>query len=586
MTSSRESPTTHGQRFSHAPFVWVLGGSAAAWILLTIVIPPGRQNFPLADDWAFSQSAFLFARGQGFHYRHWSAMPQLGQWLWAWPFIKLFGENLVVLRWSTILLSWLGLWSLYQLFCREGLESARAAWLTAGLAFCPLFFVLQGTFMTDVPALSFSLIALDLYAAAASTGQWAPLAGAAVMATVAGLTRQSALAAALTGAVLVLMSPAFRPPTLWRIVRLPVGLAAALVPLAIGLAMHQWLQHRTGATGDIVRYRTHWFGPTELFEAPFLVFHFCGLMVLPVTLFELPRRGLYWFVAALAALGAVAWYLWWPNYSTGGAFRSGGAILDPLFPYYAAVLAPGGPFTGPLQVGTAPEFIGMPLRIAGSVLGCFAGAVLVVRIVERVHAFKLDQRMIFHGTVLSPLMIFTCLQLPLLFLGFGPYDRYFVNVLPGALLLAGTPGRPQRPSWAPRIAVMAVFAALSTALMHDWLSWNSARWTLGQRALDKGWAEVPSDIEGGFEWNGWDAPEPRPVRPVAKPRLLRLAYTVRFFPHVDGRVALSFSELKGTRVLDSEPYSLWLVPGEHEFLLLGISQPPPRNDTRPRNQER
>ena len=34
---------------------------------------------------------------------------------------------------------------------------------TAALAFNPLFFLLQGTFLTDVPALSLALVSLALY---------------------------------------------------------------------------------------------------------------------------------------------------------------------------------------------------------------------------------------------------------------------------------------------------------------------------------------------------------------------------------------------------------------------------------------
>src|SRR5438067_1871969 len=77
--------------------------SVVCWTLLFAVLPPRAQNFPLGDDWAFDRGAVLFASGQGIHYSQWASMPQLGQWLWACPFVWVFGENsFFALRLSTI----------------------------------------------------------------------------------------------------------------------------------------------------------------------------------------------------------------------------------------------------------------------------------------------------------------------------------------------------------------------------------------------------------------------------------------------------------------------------------------------------
>src|SRR5262245_31902280 len=91
------------------PLALVLLVSVASWLLLFAVIPPGTQDFPLDDDWAFARSAVDFANGRGVHYYGWASMPQFGQWLWSWPFVRLFGPSFAVLRISTILLSLLGI---------------------------------------------------------------------------------------------------------------------------------------------------------------------------------------------------------------------------------------------------------------------------------------------------------------------------------------------------------------------------------------------------------------------------------------------------------------------------------------------
>src|SRR5271165_6869625 len=88
----------------------VLLASAAAWALLFATVP--RQDFPLDDDWVYARGMFRFAAFAGLDYVHWASMPELGQWLWACPFVWIGGANHVSLRASTILLSWFGLWAL------------------------------------------------------------------------------------------------------------------------------------------------------------------------------------------------------------------------------------------------------------------------------------------------------------------------------------------------------------------------------------------------------------------------------------------------------------------------------------------
>lgn len=167
--------------------------SAASWGFLFWLFPPSAQDFPLHDDWAFAKSAFAFAAGQGIHYYHWASMPQLGQWVWAWPFIKLLGPTFVSLRVSTIVLSWCGLVALYDILRREGCAPWAASVATATVAFNPVFFALQGSFMTDVPALSFMLISLAFFGRAAQSGKVWPLVAATAAGLLAVTTRQNAI---------------------------------------------------------------------------------------------------------------------------------------------------------------------------------------------------------------------------------------------------------------------------------------------------------------------------------------------------------------------------------------------------------
>jgi hypothetical protein len=109
--------------------------------------------------------------------------------------------------------------------------------------------------------------------------------------------------------------------------------------------------------------------------------------------------------------------------------------------------------------------------------------------------------------------------------------------------------------------LVLVSGAVSVALMHDWIAWNSARWDVGRRGITVHRIH-PWDIEGGFEWNGWF--DPGVVLPPVPPdrRGQVLAFTASYFPHVSGRYLISLTHFPGIRCLEEEPYTLWLLPGE------------------------
>jgi hypothetical protein len=113
---------------------------------------------------------------------------------------------------------------------------------------------------------------------------------------------------------------------------------------------------------------------------------------------------------------------------------------------------------------------------------------------------------------------------------------------------------------------------VSIGLMHDWLAWNAARWALGQRALAH--HTDPLDIEGGVEWDGWYTTAKEVRERPAHPPWPVLPFTKEWFSSVTGHYALSFSQLSGARTIDSEPYTLWLLPGKRRFFLLELSSRP------------
>jgi len=532
-----------------APLALALLVSVVCWGILFAVLPPESQNFPLGDDWAFCLGALEFAKGHGVHYFQWASMPQLGQWQWAAPFLRLLSQQLVALRLSTILLSWIGLGAFYDLLRVAGrVGPAQAALAVAALALNPLFFLLQGTFMTDVPSLSFALVAMAFYTRAWASGRPVWLLPALAVATVAGITRQNTAAVPIAAGILLWRSPKLRLQPEWW--------AAVVLPFIVAVLTHQWLEHRADIT-HVRRLQS----PTAMLLLPFLIVHLCGLSVLPLIAFDPAPRSWKRFGISAAAMLTCAGY-WWALsvlHPTDPYLAYGG-----WFPYCTGVIGPWGAYSRWLVMGERELILGEGTRAILSVLGCLAGAWLLDRLLDKLH------RRDFWS---DPILLLGALQIPLVMMLSMVYDRYALFFLPAALYVAAQKASKAQSRWLPAMALLVGFGLVSIGLMHDWLAWNSARWTLGRRAVNQRSID-PKDIEGGFEWNGWHAPVPRRPETSSRQMGLVLQFTQDYFPHVTGRYILSYSEIPGTVVRDSEPYQEWLPPRQKRFLLLEAPSKP------------
>ncbi len=336
------------RRWLFPPWSWAIWFSALGWVVICIAIPPSAQNFPLGDDWAFAHGAIWFAHSQGIHYSHWASMPQLGQWVWSWPFLHAIALEHFALRLSTIVLSWLGLAAFYDLLRQEKVAERIAAFATTVLALYPLWFISQGTFMTDVPAMSFGLLALCFYARALKSHDRRWLGSAMLVTIFAVITRQTMLAVPLAAGLAFLRDREIRWKPLWiSVIVLPV--------IACGLA-GWWFSHRT----DVVPMtpEIHW---QKVLLCPFVALHLCGLVVLPLGLLTFRPQNWRIFIASLIVmLTGAAYYRTWPaDLPYGG-----------LFPYWQGMLSLEGASSDGWVAGDRDMLLTPAIRIVLTVLGC------------------------------------------------------------------------------------------------------------------------------------------------------------------------------------------------------------------------
>jgi hypothetical protein len=514
-------------------------GVLVPWLVLMAVCGYRGQDFPLNDDWAYALGAFAFARGEGLHYQGWSSAALLGQWLWAFPFIRCLGESHVALRLSTLVLSGIGLAAFVDLLRGAGVAARTAALAGAALALNPLYFLMAGTFMSDVPALAFSLVALALYQRAFASRQAVLLgAVAALFAVAAVTTRQNAVAVPAAVGLLLVARPDLRSRAhLW---------IAVLVPVSAALWTSSWMNARA----DVLNLHPRLPAPQECLLLLYCAAHMSGLAAIPLLL--APSAGSRKaFVVALAVM------------LCGAAWLRLSRDSDGLFPYVGNVLTPvGAERTEDELYIPGEEVRPLVLGAAGqslvTLVGCLGAAALVAR------AARLSQRWQSAGLLAA----FSLVHVLILVVSPQLFDRYLIVLMPGALAVAALSASAPSPRrelfvW----AALAASGAVSVALMHDWLAWNTARWTLGRRALASG--IPPAAIEGGFEWDGWFAGGVDQAR-QRPPQALVLRADRLLFPGVTGHYALSFAPLRHSITRDSQPYQLWLPREPRRFFLIEI----------------
>jgi hypothetical protein len=328
-----------------------------------------------------------------------------------------------------------------------------------------------------------------------------------------------------------------------------VWLLSVLVPVAVAFVCNAWFSSYPSAYPVLPRVPTPGYAAVLAYTSV----HALGLATLPFLLVKPIRgHGIPFLVAVWFLLqGAVLLPLRGQGFSYNGEAFSFGWT----FPYLGNLITPWGTLPD-TAIGRRPLVLGLYIRSGLTVAGCLGGAALLVRLGCGVRTWLRS----------GSLGWFTLAHLGLLLVAPKLFDRYLLCLLPGALALA---------TWMPitrphRVASAAAFLLLGLAsfgLAHDWLAWNSARWELGRRALSRG---IPiTDIEGGFEWDGWHYPGTvAPEGLFPPPRGLMNPFDRMRFPELTGRYALAVSVLPGTRVLDAEPYRLWLTPGRWHFYLI------------------
>lgn len=135
-----------------------------------IINPIG--NFPLNDDWAYAEVTKKLVDNCVFELGYVPSMTLFTHCLWGSVFVKLFGFSHTILRFSTLMISFISILFFYLLLIQLCHLKRKQSFYVSTLVFInPLFLSLSNSFMTDVPFVAYILGSIYFYSKFCQNGK-------------------------------------------------------------------------------------------------------------------------------------------------------------------------------------------------------------------------------------------------------------------------------------------------------------------------------------------------------------------------------------------------------------------------------
>ncbi len=460
---------------------WRYVAGLAAFFAVAAAVTGAGRDVPVIDDWTYAWSVEQLLEHGRLAVLDWSSVYPVGPAAWGAAWSLVFGFSFGTLRASTLALAAVGCGALYFLL-RELDASPRVALFGAlTVAANPAFLLLASSFMTDVPFVALTLLALAAYARAIRRDDPRLLWWAGLWACLSCLERQIGIMTPVA-ALPLLVRPQGRLSR--RTVALPI--AATWVAMLLGSWLVAAVMPRTGEMELLSDRLRYWF---MLSPGTYLTYNL--YVFVPIAFYALP---------ALLAMAAAR-----------GLWRSRTLLLVAVA--LAVVMAGvAGEFPAPLRdrnTWTLREIGGARHLLSGDWLtapllwvdvalrgaGFAALSLAVLAVGRRTSASWLAV------TPHTPVQVYLFAYIALINILWFYNDRYALVLLPLLVVVALSAGGGHRPP--PRLAwaLVALFAVVGGLGVRDTLRFNQAVRDTWQSLVDSG--VPPSDIDAGYAWNGW-----------------------------------------------------------------------------------
>jgi hypothetical protein len=466
--------------------------AAAAWFL-------PRLDVPFNDDWCYSWIAKQFIETGRFVSTGLESTPVTLQSVLAAPVCAAAGSfSFVALHVSTALIGLAGLTAFHAFLKSLGFDEVRATCGTLALLLNPVCLLNSFTFMTDVPGLSFALVALLLFTKGVRERRDL-LAAAGVAVAVAGaFVRLFDVVLVATFAGWTLLDPEARSRLTFRRAALllaPVAAGAALMAAWMTIGRTYAMTNSAGLREKAVTY-----GGAALT---------LGFLTIPLSLPPLLRREHELRGPGRATFGVAAC-----------AVAAAALAVHLRFPFLTNQISLWGMYEpGEYLFGERPRLLSVPLRAVVSVLSVVSASALAAHAVREIRAAAASSggtgvAVRLRGRLASPrtlLHTFSLLYLAALFRVTHLFDRYVLLLLPSAIVLALDLSLRVRFPTAWTGAALAAMGAFSFVHGTDAAAWNAIVWHEAGALVRQG---VPArTIEAGVGWSGWSILDTPPLPP-------------------------------------------------------------------------
>jgi hypothetical protein len=473
----------------------------------------GALDIPRSDGWSYTRTLFVWYDTGRWDFNNWVSMTLVGQVFLAVPVLAAFGKSVLALNLAFACLGFVGLVGCWLLGRRCGLTDAHSLLVTVAAAGTPIWGALVPTFMTDVPAFVFAMLALLLAVhALRRPAPSMPLLAASIATAFVGVSIRQYGAVPLL-AIFAVAAWQLRATRDRRAVRILAGLAVAtVVGLVVLFAWWRGVPHAKDLAPSMPT--TSSLKSAYLNGAGFL--RLAGITLVPVVLLANPRaivrralrtdRVLTLWVVLAAGFVMLTGYV--PKRPFVGNYFARRGVLgdDIILPGVRPLIMPNWAFDVLVAIGT----------VSALVIVC-ATVPWLVETRDAVRARRVpggDPAVALPGLTVAGFAVAYELAMAT---GLPIFDRYALPALPliGVLLLGSAerrrahdvpegdagPARAARTHATLAAGGMVLLVLIGAAYTAESASFDGTRWKVGEMAVARGYTHV--QVDAGYEWVGW-----------------------------------------------------------------------------------
>jgi 4-amino-4-deoxy-L-arabinose transferase-like glycosyltransferase len=470
------------------------------WLITVFIVNP-IGNFPLNDDWQYARPVqYLINSG---HYASTDAYSPIivAQVYWGALFCLPGGFSFNALRCSTEVLSLTSAVVFYFLLLKSSKNSELSFLATMLLIANPLYVVSSGSFMTDVPFLTFTLLAIYFFYYYMESDKPIHIIVGTFFAVVAVLIRQFGVVIPIAFGITCIIK---NKPKFPGIIKYLLPAIVTAIALKAGLF---WLKHIGAELQPYGGSTLHEFlsNPNNIYQRLLKVGSFIlvysGFFLLPVLVFTTRyvlvymtkwQKAIMIFIVLLFIPLLIIWCQKLPAGNVLSTYGIGPPTLKSAG--YLALVNP-----------DFPPLVLIILQMLGGI-----GAVLLLinitrRIINVMQAHKLKE--FENASFMAVFMLLLCVGYAiLLFIPDFFFDRYLLPFIPlsAIIVFTGMNGyvKVRLPIYITCCSITVGIALFSSAVTHDYFAWNRLRWQATDY-LTKDLKVSPHKIDGGYEYNGW-----------------------------------------------------------------------------------